>query len=84
MMSGEVWGLPPSWGGSPAVKAYAGSLPDNASGVEFWAFQSPDAPYGPRVYWRTAGDYLAVDEQADLVKLRVAFVRITQDLHPRS
>ena len=48
VLSGELWGRPPAWGGEPAVKAYAGSLPDGASGVEFWAFQAPDAPYGPQ------------------------------------
>jgi hypothetical protein len=83
MLSGEIWGLPPSWGGSPAVKAFAGSLPEGASGVEFWAFQPPDVPYGPRSYWRSAGKYLTVDLELVLFKLRVAFVRITQDLHPQ-
>lgn len=83
MLSGEVWGLPSGWGGSPAVKAYAGSLPKGASGVEFWAFQPPDAPHGPRSYWRTAGEFLTVDGDVAVVKLQIAFVRITQDLHPR-
>ena len=28
ILSGEVWGKPASWGGSPQVKAYHGPLPD--------------------------------------------------------
>jgi hypothetical protein len=31
--SGEIWGRPPSWGGSPAVKAYQGELPQGQSGI---------------------------------------------------
>ena len=76
--------MSPRWGGAPAVKAYAGPLPEGASGVEFWAFQAPETPFGPRSYWWTAGDNVKVDADAAVVKLRIAFVRITQDLHPRS
>jgi hypothetical protein len=82
IMSGEIWGRPPSWGGSPAVKAYPGALGEGDSGIEFWSFQSPDSPTGPRAYWRTAGPSVTVDKASDLAKLRVAFVRITQDLLP--
>jgi hypothetical protein len=82
VLSGEVWGRAPSWGGSPAVKAYPGALRAGDSGIEFWAFQPPDSPAGPRAYWRTTGPFLALDEANDLVMLQVAFVRVTQDLLP--
>jgi hypothetical protein len=81
ILSGEVWGKPPSWGGSPTVKAYPGRLPDDASGIEFWAFQPPEHPYGPRCYWRTPGAYVTIDGKTEIARLAIAFVRITQDLH---
>lgn len=81
LLSGEIWGRRPSWGGSPYVKAYAGKLPDAVSGIEFWAFQAPDTPHGPRIAWRTAGPSVTMDKRNDTVKLQVAFVRVTQDLH---
>jgi len=84
LLSGEIWGYTPSWGGSAAAKAYAGALGEDASGIEFWTFQTPDSPQGPRVYWRTAGPFVTIDQAKDVVRLRVAFVRITQDLHALS
>ncbi len=81
ILSGEIWGKAPSWGGAPSVKAYPGPLPAAASGVEFWAFQPPESPHGPRSYWRRPGPFVVFDASIDVVKLSVAFVRITQDLH---
>ena len=81
MLSGELWGKQPRWGGSPAVKAYPGRLPDDESGIEFWAFARPDSPLGPRLYWRTERAHVTVHPAVQKVKLSVAFVRITQDLH---
>jgi hypothetical protein len=81
ILSGEIWGRPASWGGLPAVKAYPGALGPGASGVEFWAFQAPDTPAGPRVYWRTNGPFVAIDVAQDIARLKIAFVRLTQDLH---
>lgn len=81
LMSGELWGRPASWGGTPAVKAYPGSLGPVASGIEFWSFQAPDSPVGPRAYWRTAGPFVTIESASEVARLKVAFVRITQDLH---
>jgi len=82
ILTGEVWGRPPSWGGSPAVKAYPGALDPGFSGIEFWSFQAPDSPAGPRAYWRTDGPFVTIDASSDVAMLRVAFARITQDLLP--
>jgi hypothetical protein len=82
VLSGEIWGRAPSWGGSPAVKAYPGALSAGDRGVEFWSFQAPDAPSGPRAYWRTDGDFVTIDEASGIVRLQIAFVRVTQDLLP--
>jgi len=81
VLSGELWGHPPLSGGDPRVKAYRDALPEGESGFEFWAFAEPDN-WGPRVFWRTAGEFVAVDSTQDVVKLKLAFVKITQDLHP--
>ena len=85
ILSGELWGRRPSFGGDARAKAYNGSLPENASGFEFWAFTPPDnyQPQGPN-YWRNPSTYVevGVDDEGDVVKLRLAFVKVTQDLHP--
>jgi hypothetical protein len=81
LLTGEVWGKSPSWGGSPQVKAYSRTLPNRASGFEFWAFQAPDTRHGPRGLWYSPGPYVTIDEMTAIVKLKIAFVRITQDLH---
>jgi hypothetical protein len=80
IVSGEVWGRVPRWGLSPAVEAYPGSLPVNASGVEFFAFAAPDRPWGPRSHWSISGQYVTIDASNELAKLSVAFVRITPGL----
>ena len=79
-LSGEIWGEVPRWGRSPAVKAYRGALGSGESGIEFWAFQEPDSPYGPRQYWSTVGPYVTIDQETEVAKLSVVFARITQDL----
>ena len=81
VLSGELWGRVPLTGGDARVKAYRGPLPDDASGLEFWAFARPDND-GPRVFWRIAKPFVAVDTTEEVVKLKLAFVKITQDLHP--
>lgn len=55
-------------------------MPGGESGFEFWSFAEPD-DFGPRVFWRYGGPYVAVDTERDVVKIQLAFVRITQDLH---
>jgi hypothetical protein len=81
VLTGELWGRAPRYGGDPCVKAYRDGLPDGVSGVEFWSFAKPDN-WGPRVMWRTAKPHVVVDTGQDIVKLKIAFVKITQDLHP--
>jgi hypothetical protein len=80
VLSGEIWGRTARNGLSPAVKAYHGALPDGSSGIEFWAFQAPDSPFGPRAFWRTHGEFVSAAPEPDTLRLQVAFVRITQDL----
>jgi hypothetical protein len=81
LLSGELWGRAPRSGGLPRAKAYPRRLPHGASGFEFWAFQAPDIRYGARRFWYSAGPYLAIDVSHEVVRLQIAFVRITQDLH---
>jgi hypothetical protein len=81
VLSGELWGSVPTWGGPPYVKAIAGALDKDSSGFEFWAFQPPSNG-GPKPQWRWPGPYVVVDSQLDIVKLQIAFVRVSQDLHP--
>lgn len=75
---GEV----PRTGYTPTVEAYPGALESGESGIEFWAFERPDTRYGPRPRWFRSGAFLVVepDDGRDVAKLKVAFVKITQDL----
>lgn len=81
-LSGEIWGAVPNWGGSPQVQAYGRGLRPDETGIEFWARQAPDTRHGPRPYWLRPGPHLRIehDNGRDLAKLRVAFVRISQDV----
>src|ERR1044072_3743517 len=81
-LSGEVWGEVPRNGFSPAVQAYPGALRDGESGIEFWAFAPPDTRFAPQPRWFRAGAFLAIEQDGgrEVAKLKVAFVRITQDL----
>jgi hypothetical protein len=80
-LSGEVWGEIPRYGETAAVQAHGRALRDGESGIEFYALAPPDTRWGPP-YWRRAGEHLVVEEDGGrpVAKLRVAFVRITQDL----
>jgi hypothetical protein len=81
VLTGELWGHAPRHGGNACVKAYRYRLPDGESGFEFWSFAPPDT-WGPRVFWRTEQPHVEVDTSQEVVKLKLAFVKITQDLHP--
>lgn len=81
VLSGELWGRAPRFGGAPSVKAYRFALPDGISGFEFWSFAEPDSD-GPRVSWRLSKPFVFVDTAEEVVKLKLAFVKVTQDLHP--
>jgi hypothetical protein len=54
--SGELWGRSPRNSDIPAVQAFAGELPTDAAGFEFFAVAPPDAPHGPVMYWRIRAD----------------------------
>jgi GNAT superfamily N-acetyltransferase len=43
LLSGELWGRPPRYGGSAQAKAYRGQIPMNGKGFEFWSFGLPRA-----------------------------------------
>lgn len=81
-LSGEIWGEVPRFGVRPAVQAYARPLRAGESGIEFWAFEAPSTRFGPRPYWSLPGPHLIVELKCgrEIAKLRVAFVRVTQDL----
>jgi hypothetical protein len=80
LLSGEIWGKPPlgGLGDEPRVKAYRGQLPPGEQGFEFWSFQKPNDPYGSRVYWSNAGEFLAAAD--NVVKLKIAITKVTQTL----
>ncbi len=80
VLSGEIWGKRARFGLSPAVKAYVGPLPSGVSGIEFWSFEAPDRPHGPRGHWSIPGPHVKVDPEIEIVKLSVVFARVTQDL----
>jgi hypothetical protein len=82
-LSGEVWGLTAFGLSRPEVQAHGRALNDGESGIEFYALAPPDSRYGPRPYWITPGEHLTVgrlDDGREVAKLRVAFVKITQDV----
>jgi hypothetical protein len=81
LLSGELWGGPGRWGGRPKAKAYRGPLPADREGFEFWSFQAPDTAHGAPAHWYETGEFLLEDGSLDVVKLKVAFVKITQSLH---
>jgi hypothetical protein len=78
--SGEIWGKPPrgGLGDEPRVKAYRGHIPTGEQGFEFWSFQKPNDPYGSRVYWSNAGEFLVAAD--NVVKLKIAITKVTQPL----
>jgi len=77
LLSGEVWGKTARFGLVPAVKAYRGGLPEGMAGIEFWTFEEPDRPVGPRHHWTEDGENVTVEE--DFAKLSVVFARVTQE-----
>lgn len=80
LLSGEIWGKRARFDLAPKVRAYQGPLREGQRGVEFWSFQSPDHPFGPRAHWSSAGPYVTIDSINEIVRLKIAFVRITQGL----
>ncbi|HET6509633.1 MAG TPA: hypothetical protein VFG42_22740 [Baekduia sp.] len=82
VLSGEIWGEEARAGDGPTVQAYARPLRAGERGIEFWAFQAPDTLFGPRPSWRTPGSHLVIESEGgrEVAKLRVAFVRVSQDL----
>lgn len=81
LLSGELWGRRGRYGSEPAAKAYRGPLPADAEGFQFWAFQPPDNEHGHVVFWARPGGYLESADNLELVKLKIAFVKVTQSLH---
>jgi hypothetical protein len=81
LLTGELWGKANRGTSEPTAVAYRGRLLDQ-EGFEFWAFQAPDNLYGTRAYWRQPGDFVEVDDNLELVKLKIAFIRVAQALHP--
>jgi len=80
-LSGEIWGAVPGWGGSPQVQAYGRGLRPDETASSSGPARRP-TPHGPRPYWLRPGPHLRVEQEngRDLAKLRVAFVRISQDI----
>jgi hypothetical protein len=84
VLSGEIWGETANGVARPKVEAHRGPIPEGKVGIEFYALAPPDSQFGPRPYWVRPGPNLSVeydnDKGRDVAKLRVAFVKITQDL----
>jgi hypothetical protein len=83
VLSGELWGAVSNRLAKAEVQAYGRPLAEGESGIEFYALTAPDARWGPRPCWAVPGPHLVVDKQPDgreVARLRVAFVRITQDV----
>lgn len=78
LASGELWGKPRRHGLFPAVKAHAGALPTGEQGVEFWTFQPPSDPWGPRLFWREAGQCVVIDTSKQIARLEIAISKGSQ------
>lgn len=75
--SGELWGAPPWNSDIPTVKAYTGSLPPGARGVEFECHVPPDRQTSPHLArWTGPRDGVIVEGGHARVAIRV--VRNTQ------
>jgi hypothetical protein len=81
LLTGELWGKKGRYGLEPAAKAYRGPLPHGIEGFEFWAFAPPDNAAGHPVFWSQPGEYLVSADNLGVVKLKIAFVKVTQSLH---
>jgi hypothetical protein len=61
---------------APTVRAYRGSLPSGARGVEFTTEVFPNSPYGPIARW--SGPRPGVWVEEEFAKIRVLVTRNTQ------
>jgi hypothetical protein len=80
LLSGELWGRLSPVDLVPKVRAYRGPLLNGQQGIEFWAFQAPDRPFGPRAQWSSPGPYVTIDSMSETAKMKVAFALVTQEL----
>jgi hypothetical protein len=86
LRSGELWGLPSRFSGDiPIAQAYRGGLPEGTPGIEFLSFAPPNKKYGPIPEWRfPLGELVRVEPhprlEVQVVKLKVAILRVTQEL----
>jgi hypothetical protein len=75
--TGEVWGRSPRWGFKPKVKAFVGSLPRGARGVEFETDVAPDRGCPPGLaLW--SGPRAGVAVEDDYARIKVRVTRNTQ------
>ncbi len=75
--SGEIWGHPSTWSGIPKEKAYAGPLPPDKRGVEFWTSVPPDPGGAPgRPEW--SGPRPGVAVEVGIAKLACKVTKNTQ------
>lgn len=79
LKSGQLWGKTASEELGPVAEAWKGPLKDSESGIEFWAFTPPERPWGSILRWWREGDYVTIDREADVVKVEVAIVRLSDD-----
>ena len=73
---GEIWGASARWSDIPKVKAYAGRLPDGASGIEFTTDVAPDAGCPPgHAYW--SGPRAGVEVVDGRARIRIRILKST-------
>jgi hypothetical protein len=65
--SQEVWGRAARWSSLRSVKAYVGSLPINAEGIEFMTFVAPSHGYPHNVFWYEGTQGVTVNSQGYVV-----------------
>jgi hypothetical protein len=75
--SGEIWGRTPFGSSWPQVQAYAGPLPDGASGVEFMTDVRPDQ-VGESLRWSGDGRRAEVQTEGAYAKIRCIVTLNTQ------
>lgn len=79
LATGELGGSAPFGSDVPAVKAYAGKLPDGVQGFELYTFAEPDRPAGKVMLWRKRDDGMVWEENAE-ARIKVLVSRVDQEI----
>ncbi len=79
LATGVLGGCAPRGSDIPAVKAYAGELPDGVRGFELYAFAEPDRPAGKVMLWRSRDDGMVWEEGGE-ARIKVLVSRVDQEI----